>query len=66
MPGEWIGKVNLDPETNIKNNVKYCKEFNEDYMILGNEPNSKIKIIHFAGVKDTIHEYDNWIKDYWY
>ena len=66
MPGEWVGKVNLDPDVNVKNNIKYCQAFDEKYMILGGEPNPKIKIIHFAGVKDTIHEYDSWINDYWY
>lgn len=50
MPGEWTGKLNPDQAYNIKNNVKYCQQFGEDYMYLGGKLNPKIKIIHYSGV----------------
>lgn len=65
MPGEWIGKMTIDPQQNLKNNIDYCKKYDKDYMVL-DRPNPSLKVIHFANPHTDIHnsEYE-WIKDYW-
>ena len=49
----------------IEMNKIYSKMFNTDYMIL-DDVNEKIKVVHFNGVNNTIHKYnENFIKEYW-
>ena len=44
----------------------YMDKFDEQYMILGDGLNDKIKIVHFANVWNNIHQHgDEWIKDFW-
>ena len=65
MPGEWICKYTQDKSLNDKYNLKYMSEFKKDYMIL-DQPNPSIKVIHFAGVNDSIHNCkEDWVKRYW-
>tara|TARA_Y100000310_G_scaffold93329_1_gene90848 strand:- start:1740 stop:2504 length:765 start_codon:yes stop_codon:yes gene_type:complete len=66
MPGEWVAKYDKDKEKNVRYNVMYNEAFNKDYMILGNQVNEDIKIVHFANFDNTIHEHpEEWIKEYW-
>jgi len=65
MPGEWIGKWTQDSVRNMKYNIKYGEVFNDDYMIM-DQPNPRLKLIHFANPNTTIHEAeDKWLKEYW-
>ena len=65
MPGEWIGKWTQDSVRNMKYNIKYGEVFDDDYMIM-DQPNPRLKLIHFANPNTTIHEAnDNWLKEYW-
>jgi len=65
LPKQWLCKYSDNYIENIKLNRMYCKEFNEDYMIL-DDVNPNLKICHFAGVGKTIHECDaEFIKKYW-
>jgi|TARA_B110000914_G_scaffold190698_1_gene176787 hypothetical protein len=67
-PPEWIAKYHgakKDYFKNVKLNQKYCKSFDADYMIL-DDVNTKIKVVHFLGPKETIHEHNfKWIEDNW-
>lgn len=66
MPGEWVAKYDKDINLNAKYNTWYKQKFNQDYMILGEELNENIKIVHFANFDNTIHEHpDEWIKEHW-
>lgn len=66
MPGSWVAKYDNDFNLNARYNIMYCDSFDEDFMILGDEVNEKIKIVHFANFNNTIHNHpDEWIKDYW-
>ena len=65
IPGYKIGKLTNDDKQNLMNNVRYCKKFDKDYMIL-DKPHPDIKVVHFANPHTTIHESKHeWIKDYW-
>tara|TARA_B100001094_G_scaffold283632_1_gene296495 strand:+ start:1106 stop:1828 length:723 start_codon:yes stop_codon:yes gene_type:complete len=55
-PKEWLVKYTDNLQNNIQLNKMYAKEFNTDYMIMGNEINEKIKVIHFTGVGRKINE----------
>ena len=66
MPGQWIAKYDKDIDLNTRYNLMYAERFNEDFMILGEELNENIRIVHFANVDNTIHEHpDEWIKEHW-
>ena len=66
MPGEWVVKYDKDKEKNVRYNIMYNEAFDKDYMILGNQVNEDIKIVHFANFDNTIHEHpEKWIKEYW-
>ena len=65
MPREWVGKYTNNEKTNLQYNVKYSELFNTDYMIL-DEPNPKLKVIHFANPNSNIHSSkEEWIMRYW-
>ena len=51
LPAEWIVKYTNNNRENTELNKMYSKLFNTDYMIL-DEPNKKIKIIHYLGPKN--------------
>ena len=51
LPAEWIVKYTNNNRENAELNKMYSKLFNTDYMIL-DEPNKKIKIIHYLGPKN--------------
>ena len=53
-PPEWLGKHNDDIKKMIALNKLYAKTFDTDYMLL-DEPNEKLKIIHYTGVNNSIH-----------
>ena len=64
-PKEWLGKYTDNKKDMIEMNKIYSKMFNTDYMIL-DDVNEKIKVVHFNGVNNTIHKYnENFIKEYW-
>jgi hypothetical protein len=67
-PEKWIAKYHGAKEDyfkNIKLNKKYCEKFNADYMIL-DDVNPDIKVVHFLGPGETIHEHNfKWIEDNW-
>ena len=66
MPGQWVAKYDNDINLNTRYNVMYAERFNEDFMILGEELNENIRIVHFANFDNTIHEHpDEWIKEHW-
>jgi hypothetical protein len=66
MPGKWVAKYDKSITLNAKYNVFYAEHFGEPYMILGDEINENIKIIHFANFDNTIHKHpEEWIKAYW-
>jgi hypothetical protein len=55
-PLQWIAKYTDDYKENLKLNKMYMQKFNTEYMIMGNEINENIKIIHFTGVGRKINE----------
>ena len=57
-PQQWISKYTDNFKENLELNKIYCKKFNTDYLIMGNEVNEKLKVIHFTGVGRKIGE--NW------
>jgi hypothetical protein len=66
MPGQWVAKYDKDIDLNTRYNVMYAENFDEDFMILGDELNENIRIVHFANFDNTIHEHpDEWIKEHW-
>ena len=54
-PKEWLVKYTDNLKSNIELNKIYTKKFNTDYMIMGDEVNEKIKVIHFTGVGRKIN-----------
>ena len=51
-------------DKNIKTNKLYFEEFG-DFMYM-DEVNPNIKVIHFTGLDNNIHNNRNgWIKDHW-
>ena len=48
-PSEWIAKYTDDYTENLKLNQMYMQKFDTDYMILDNQVNEKLKVIHYAG-----------------
>jgi hypothetical protein len=66
MPGEWVAKYDKDIKKNSRYNMFYSDAFDQDFMILGEELNENIKIVHFANVDNTIHSHpDEWITTHW-
>lgn len=64
-PEKWLGKYTDDIKKNLHLNKVYSKKFNTDYMIL-DEVHKYLKIIHFTGVKETIHNNNSkFIKKHW-
>ena len=55
-PSEWIAKYTDDYTENLKLNQMYMQKFNTDYMILDNQVNEKLKVIHYAGPGRKINE----------
>jgi hypothetical protein len=54
-PKEWLVKYTDNYKDNLKLNKLYMQKFNTDYMIMGDEVNEKIKVIHFTGVGRKIN-----------
>jgi hypothetical protein len=54
-PKEWLVKYTDNLKSNIELNKIYTKKFDTDYMIMGDEVNEKIKVIHFTGVGRKIN-----------
>jgi len=55
-PEKWISKYSInDFFLNNLLNKKYCKRFDTDHMLL-DEVNPDIKVVHFTGLDNTIHE----------
>jgi hypothetical protein len=66
MQGDWVAKYDKDIGLNASYNTMYYENFGHDFMIMGEEVNENIKIVHFANFDNTIHEHpDEWIKDHW-
>ena len=55
-PSEWIAKYTDDYTENLKLNQMYMQKFDTDYMILDNQVNEKLKVIHYAGPGSKINE----------
>ena len=55
-PSEWIAKYTDDYTKNLKLNQMYMQKFDTDYMILDNQVNEKLKVIHYAGPGRKINE----------
>jgi len=55
-PLEWLCKYSDNYKENLYLNNLYMNKFNTDYMIMGDDINDKIKIIHFTGVGRKINE----------
>ena len=55
-PSEWIAKYTDDYTENLKLNQMYMQKFDTDYMILDNQVNEKLKVIHYAGQGRKINE----------
>ena len=55
-PSEWIAKYTDDYTEILKLNQMYMQKFNTDYMILDNQVNEKLKVIHYAGPGRKINE----------
>ena len=55
-PHEWVTKYTDDYAENLKLNKMYMDKFDTDYMILDNEVNEKLKVVHFTGVGRKINE----------
>lgn len=65
-PGEWVGKWTHNFDQNLAYQQLYRKKFNQDYMILGDDVNPKLKIVHFANPDNSIHQNKyNWVDEYW-
>ena len=65
-PGEWIGKWTHNFDQNLSYQQLYRKKFKQEYMILGDEINPKLKIVHFANPDNSIHQNNyNWVREYW-
>lgn len=65
-PGEWIGKWTHNFDQNLCYQQLYRKKFKQEYMIMGDDINSKLKMIHFANPDNSIHQNNyRWVKDYW-
>ena len=63
-PPEWIGKCDINIKEDTVNNGMYNEKFG-DYMFM-DVVNPNIKVIHFTGPDNTIHNNKNgWIKDHW-
>ena len=43
-------------QKNLKLNQMYMQKFDTDYMILDNQVNEKLKVIHYAGPGRKINE----------
>lgn len=66
MPGQWVCKYTKDFDNNRKINMRYIREFGEQYLILGDEFNENVKVVHFANPDNDIHNNEyKWIQDYW-
>lgn len=67
MPGEWVGKYDsIDYNKNGRYNFMYSSAFDKDFMILGDDVNEDIKIVHFANISNTVHNCnEDWIKEHW-
>ena len=55
-PSEWIAKYTDDYTENLNLNQMYMQKFDTDYMILDNQVNEKLKVIHYAGPGRKINE----------
>ena len=55
-PSEWIAKYTDDYTENLKLNQMYMQKFDTDYMILDNQVNEKLKVIHYAGPGRKIYD----------
>ena len=55
-PPEWLCKYTDDFVQNLELNNMYMQKFNTDYMIMGDNINDKLKVIHFTGVGRGINE----------
>ena len=55
-PSEWIAKYTDAYTENLKLNQMYMQKFDTDYMILDNQVNEKLKVIHYAGPGRKINE----------
>ena len=55
-PSEWIAKYTDDYTENLKLNQMYMQKFDTDYMILDNQINEKLKVIHYAGPGRKIND----------
>ena len=67
MPGQWVAKYdNNDSKINAAYQSMYCSKFNKDFMILGDEIDEDIKIVHFANFENTVHGCnEDWVKQHW-
>jgi len=67
MPGEWVGKWTHNFQQNLSYQLMYKETFDEEFMIMGDEINPKLKIVHFANPDNSIHQNNyNWVRDNWY
>ena len=65
-PPEWLCKYTDNKNEMITLHKEYTRRFNTEYMLL-DQPNDKIKVIHFTGPGKTIHKYnEKFIKDNWH
>ena len=65
-PGEWVGKWTHNFDQNLTYQQLYRKKFNEEFMIIGDEINPKLKIVHFANPDNSIHQNKyHWVNEYW-
>jgi hypothetical protein len=55
-PPQWIAKYTDDYTENLKLNQMYMQKFDQDYMILDEQINENVKVIHFTGVGRKINE----------
>jgi hypothetical protein len=64
-PKEWLAKYSNSVKENAKLNKLYANRCNTDFMIVG-DVNENIKVVHFLGVGNTIHNCDaDFIKEHW-
>ena len=48
-------------------NLKHRDSFNEQFQIMGDEINPKLKIIHFSNPDNKIDiDYYNWVRKHWH
>ena len=67
MPGEWVGKWTKDFERNLTYQELYRDSFNEQFQVMGDEINPKLKIIHFSNPDNKIDvNYYNWVRKHWH